>query len=278
MDHASRAQNLWVISEVKSQFFGISCANVREMVVVPAISRVPDTAACLRGVINLRGQVLPLLDLRKRLKMSSLSEDNEALCQLIDQRAQDHRRWLQELSDSVAQDREFTLTTDPHRCAFGKWYDAYKNDNLLVSSFMERFDKPHKAIHALAEQARQLVGAKKKQQAADLIESARQGVLATMMRLFQQFQDLIRDTHREIAVVVTVGGRTFAVSVDSIQSVEQLQTGSQVELNKIGQFAADGVVSHAARRTKENALVLLINSGALFDGSEFSEHLPAAAD
>lgn len=278
MDRESKARNLWVIAELNSQLFGINCAHVREMIVVPEVSKVPGTADCVRGVINLRGQVLPLLDLRKRLNMSSLQDENEALCELIDQRAGDHKRWLQELSDSVTQNREFTLTTDPHKCAFGCWYDSYKSDNLMVASFLERFDKPHKAIHALAVQVKELVTENKREQAEELIESARGGALESMLRLFQQFQELIRDTHREIAMVVNVGGRTIAASVDAIQSVEPMQADSQVELDKIVHFTTTGVVSHAARRAKDNALVLLIQAEQLWGDAQMRDLLPIAAD
>ena len=90
--------------------------------------------------------------------MPSLKEENEALCQLMEQRAQDHKRWVQELADSVVQSRRFKLATDPHQCAFGKWYDTYKTDNLLMSSFLKEFDEPHKKIHGMAMTVTEMVG------------------------------------------------------------------------------------------------------------------------
>jgi len=43
--------------------------SVHEIVKVPDITEVPDTPAFLEGVINLRGKIVPVVDLRKRLRL-----------------------------------------------------------------------------------------------------------------------------------------------------------------------------------------------------------------
>lgn len=49
--------------------YGIDIFQVREIIGVQPITRVPRTAASIRGVINLRGKVLPVLDLRTVLEL-----------------------------------------------------------------------------------------------------------------------------------------------------------------------------------------------------------------
>ncbi|HKW88046.1 MAG TPA: chemotaxis protein CheW [Candidatus Acidoferrales bacterium] len=46
--------------------FGIPIALVREIVRVPQITAVPNAPAYVEGVINLRGKVISVIDLRKR--------------------------------------------------------------------------------------------------------------------------------------------------------------------------------------------------------------------
>ena len=80
---------------------------------------------CIRGVINLRGRVIPLIDLRKRMGLPSAADETKAFCDLLDQRERDHRKWLDELEASLAERRAFALTSD----ALGKWYDGYRAQN-----------------------------------------------------------------------------------------------------------------------------------------------------
>ena len=47
--------------------FGVPIERVREIVMVPEITPVPESGAFVRGIINLRGRILPVLDLARRL-------------------------------------------------------------------------------------------------------------------------------------------------------------------------------------------------------------------
>jgi purine-binding chemotaxis protein CheW len=46
--------------------FGLPIAMVREIVRVPEITSVPNAPDYIEGVINLRGRIIPIVDLRKR--------------------------------------------------------------------------------------------------------------------------------------------------------------------------------------------------------------------
>ena len=47
--------------------FALPIEAVREIVMVPEITPVPETGRFVRGIINLRGRILPVLDLGERL-------------------------------------------------------------------------------------------------------------------------------------------------------------------------------------------------------------------
>jgi chemotaxis signal transduction protein len=120
----------WVIVELKHQPFALPAQALREIVPMPGVAAIPRLPPCVRGVVSLRGEVLTLLDLRMRLGMSSRLRETADFCDLVQRREDDHRRWLAELSASVLERRPFLLTLDPHQCAFGRWYDAYRSDDV----------------------------------------------------------------------------------------------------------------------------------------------------
>jgi purine-binding chemotaxis protein CheW len=51
---------------IGNETFGVPINLVREIVRVPAISAVPDAPDYVEGVINLRGRIISVIDLRKR--------------------------------------------------------------------------------------------------------------------------------------------------------------------------------------------------------------------
>ncbi len=50
--------------------YGVPIKQVQEIIRVGSITIVPNSPSYMEGVINLRGRVLPVLNLRKRLKLS----------------------------------------------------------------------------------------------------------------------------------------------------------------------------------------------------------------
>lgn len=63
-----------VVLDVGNESYGIPVTQVREIVRVPPITRVPNGPTFLEGVINLRGQVIPVMDLRKHLGIEGTTE------------------------------------------------------------------------------------------------------------------------------------------------------------------------------------------------------------
>ena len=51
---------------VGREVFGVPIALVHEIVRVPEITSVPDSPGCVQGVINLRGKIVSVVDLRRR--------------------------------------------------------------------------------------------------------------------------------------------------------------------------------------------------------------------
>jgi purine-binding chemotaxis protein CheW len=63
-----------VIFTVGKEHYGVGIDAIQEIVRVPEITEVPDAPVFLEGVINLRGRVVPVLDLRKRLRLPGMEK------------------------------------------------------------------------------------------------------------------------------------------------------------------------------------------------------------
>ena len=58
---------------IGAETFGVPIALVHEILRVPAITAVPESPDCVEGVINLRGRIVPVVDLRKRFREPAIS-------------------------------------------------------------------------------------------------------------------------------------------------------------------------------------------------------------
>jgi len=57
--------------------FGVPIALVHEIVRIPEITAVPEAPDCVEGVINLRGKIISVIDLRKRFGEKVIKADNK---------------------------------------------------------------------------------------------------------------------------------------------------------------------------------------------------------
>ena len=62
--------------------YGIDVLKVREIIRVTNITAVPQMPAYVRGVINLRGKIIPVMDLRKRFDFPA-QDDNSQTCIVV---------------------------------------------------------------------------------------------------------------------------------------------------------------------------------------------------
>ncbi len=62
--------------------YGLEILKVQEIIGLMSITRVPRTPDFVRGVINLRGKVIPIVDLRKKFRMEPV-EDTDQTCIIV---------------------------------------------------------------------------------------------------------------------------------------------------------------------------------------------------
>jgi purine-binding chemotaxis protein CheW len=56
-----------VIFKLGNESFGVEIATVESIIKMQTITRLPQAPGFVEGIINLRGKILPVVDLRKRL-------------------------------------------------------------------------------------------------------------------------------------------------------------------------------------------------------------------
>lgn len=76
--YKEQSRELHLVTFRLGEMFGVPIHQVQEIVRVASITIVPNSPTYMEGVINLRGRVLPVLNLRKKLKLpeSSISKES----------------------------------------------------------------------------------------------------------------------------------------------------------------------------------------------------------
>jgi purine-binding chemotaxis protein CheW len=76
------ATNQYLTFRLNGEVYAIDVGNAREIVGVPRLTRMPGTPSWIRGVMNLRGSVVPVVDLKHKFDMGQTEVTKDA-CILV---------------------------------------------------------------------------------------------------------------------------------------------------------------------------------------------------
>ncbi len=67
-----------VVFQLGTEEYGVPITQVEEIIRIPEITRIPNMPHFIEGVINLRGRIIPIVDLRKRFKLEQKVRDEKS--------------------------------------------------------------------------------------------------------------------------------------------------------------------------------------------------------
>ena len=88
-NQATTAERQLVVFDLNEEAYGVDIGAVREIIRLQEITRVPRAPRFIEGVINLRGKVIPVVDLRTRFSMDAGERTDEHRIVVVDVVGQD---------------------------------------------------------------------------------------------------------------------------------------------------------------------------------------------
>jgi purine-binding chemotaxis protein CheW len=133
-ENAVKSEQQLVVFTLGEESYAIDIGMVREIIQMQGITRVPGTPHSVEGVINLRGAVIPIVDLRKRFKLTNVGKDKNTRIVVVSCKGQD----VGVSVDSVAEVLRIPVDSiQPSSCVFGEQHldhllGIVKLENRLV--------------------------------------------------------------------------------------------------------------------------------------------------
>jgi purine-binding chemotaxis protein CheW len=82
LTHATDREGKYLTFSLAGEEYGIGILKIREIIGMLPITSVPETPPYVKGVINLRGKVIPVVDLRLRFAMPAI-DYTERTCIIV---------------------------------------------------------------------------------------------------------------------------------------------------------------------------------------------------
>ncbi len=264
-----------IVFKVKGGFYSVNSQHIETIMQLPAFEKIPDPPPCVTGLFLHRGRAVQLLDLRTAFGQPTLEQEYLDFCEMIDLRKQDHIRWVQELERSLTEKRPFTLATDPHLCAFGKWYDSFSSDNNAVLFHLKKIEEPHRQLHESALEAakcsQDCIHCTRAECLKAILSRVRDQNMPLILGLLDESKEIFRSHIFREMVLLLNEASGLSLVVDEVLSVEELESMS----TSSSLLQSSPLVSGIKKSAKIPQTILELNIPAILAGP--TQAMPAHA-
>lgn len=217
----------WLIFSLCGFTYAINTEFVTGILVPPDnLTAVPNTPQEYRGITNIRGEVYPVIDMRRLFGYPSLDKECDDFTAMLEEREKDHINWANELKHSVEANEDFKLTTDPHKCQFGIWFDNFKKNPHNADYSLHKIETPHEALHKIADEIalvrKQPDSAEKNHKLNELMNTVFDQYVPEIVNIMDESKRRYKSFFRETMVTFNSDMGNTAIVVDKVLAVDKI--------------------------------------------------------
>ncbi len=141
--------NQFVVFSVGEEEYGLPILSVQEIISLPLLTKIPGVAEYIPGIINLRGNIIPLYSLRNKFKMDE-KELNDNSIVIIVQTDQERNSTVGFIVDAVSDvvsitDEDFRETPGFNNSASTSFIDkiGHIGNRMIIMIDMNKFFTEH---------------------------------------------------------------------------------------------------------------------------------------
>lgn len=219
-----RSELPWLIFTLNEKAYAVNSRFVNGIEMKPVnITPIPDSPDIYCGLVERRGEVYPLLNMRKTFYFPSVDDETEEFVKMIEQRKSDHIRWIETFERCYNTREKFTLAVDPHKCAFGMWYDQFSKGTHSITFHIKKIEEPHKLLHETAALIITAINKGDYQNAEILFKKLKNEYYPKVIAVLDEVKSVYRSTYRETVVVLADENQKLGLLVDEVLAVDKVE-------------------------------------------------------
>lgn len=97
------AKQKYLVFSLKNEYYGIEIGAVKEIIAMQKITPVPKTEMSIQGIVNLRGTIISILDLRTKLDIERIDYNERTIIIVIELTNEKSKKKIGIAVDSVSE-------------------------------------------------------------------------------------------------------------------------------------------------------------------------------
>jgi purine-binding chemotaxis protein CheW len=251
----------WLIFTLHGNAYAINSKFVSGILVPPPVTPLPEAPDIYKGLVDIRGDVFPLLEVRKLFHFNGVEEECAEFDGVIDGFKDAHIHWVGEMKRCATENAAFLLPTDAAKCDYAVWFEEYKHKPYHpAAAFLGKVEEPHKLLHKTAETIAKLSKEGRNRDVNELIlEQLTLGEKYTqiILGMFDEAKLALRNSFRETVVTLSDGKENLGLLVDEVLGVDKIEMVSDDRaMNKFVEISYFVGVGHNKEKTDKEILIV----------------------
>lgn len=258
----------WIVFKLNNSNYAVNGHLVTSILDLPKeITTVPNSPEYIKGVVNVRGEILPLVELRNLFSIKSIPQEFIEFKDMIDRRKNDHIHWVTELKKCISKDdfSEFNLASDPHKCKLGRWYDNFQTDNNFIKFELKKMEEPHFKLHGMLELAkscsRDCENCQRQECLKSTLEKSLDSLQTQILKILDNTKHVFKSHFKEMIVTIQNDNMHIGIIVDEIIGIQNLNCTYYPY--GIDSLHGSKFVMGTADNDKSKDLILLLNDKSI---------------
>lgn len=215
----------YLIFKIQNTMYAVNGEMINSIFVLEQpITHVPMSESHVRGIVNVRGEIVPILDMRVLLELPTAEKEYEDFKSMLELRKSEHEEWVEEFDKSLRNDTPFLLETDPHKCAFGKWYDSFSTESSTIEHYMKQIKEPHKKLHECAGEVLNMEHRCEQPEVCQkALKLAEEVYMPATLNLIDKALEVYNENNKQMVIVVQYEDIQMGILVDEVVEVTNIK-------------------------------------------------------
>ena len=108
--------------QLGNEVYGIEITKVREIILITEITRIPETPPYVKGLINLRSMVIPVIDMRKLFNLAESEQTDESRIMVVQAKGKTIGIMVDSVSEVLRINKDQIAPPPPTVASLGREY------------------------------------------------------------------------------------------------------------------------------------------------------------
>jgi chemotaxis signal transduction protein len=252
----------WLTFTLRGNAYAINSKFIDGIMTPPDdITPIPDSPPKYIGMLNIRGDVFPLLDMRKQFKLMSVDEEIAAFEKGVEDFISVHKAAY----DTLKSRSGAAMLGDELKCPYTHWAEKMLRHKDKVSDLIAKADAPHKSIHSISAKIDELL---KKEDTETEIST----LLTELAKNVAAFTDILKEAEftfkrrfRETIVNLSDDDCKLGIMVDEVLGVGEIEMVR--DSNNLNTVYSTKMFEGVGKSDKTDKEILIINEEMLIKQS-----------